>query len=78
MTNGKTAVSPKEKAEMLNEQFVSVFTRDESTSAPPDLGPSTSQEMAKIEIAEKRVAALLRNLDIKKASGADNIPAIVL
>ena len=34
--------------------------------------------MARIEIAVNGVAALLRNLDVKKASGADNIPAIVL
>ena len=78
MANGKTAVSPKEKADMLNEQFVSVFTRDEPASVPPDLGPSPFQEMAKIEISENGVAALLKNLDAKKASGADNIPAIFL
>ena len=62
MANGKIAVSPKEKAEMLNEQFVSVFTRDEPASAPTDLGPSPFQEMTKIEISEKGVATLLRNL----------------
>ena len=78
MAHGKTAVSPKEKADMLNEQFVLVFARDESASVPPDLGPSHFQEMAKIEISEKMVAALVINRDAKKEIGADNISVIFL
>ena len=54
MANGKTSVSSKEKSEMLNEQFASVFTRDESAGAPSDLGPLTFQEMAKMKFQRKK------------------------
>ena len=75
--NGTTGVSPLEKAEMLNQQFTSVFTSDEANTTP-DLGPSPFPAMPQILIAEKGVCSLLNNLNPKKASGADNIPAVLL
>ena len=59
MANGKTAASPKEKVDMLNEHFVLAFTRDKSAGAPPDLGPSTFQAKSNIDISDKCVPDLL-------------------
>ena len=67
----------KEKAEMLNNQFTSVFTKDQAETLP-DLGNSTYPPMPKIAVDETGVCSLLARLDPKKASGADNIPAIIL
>ena len=73
----KVATQPGEKAEMLNEQFSSVFTREDSTDVP-DLGPSPFKEMPPIKIGKAGVLKLLKNLKTRKASGPDKIPAILL
>ena len=73
----KVATQPNEKAEMLNEQFSSVFTREESSSVP-DLGPSPFEEMPPIKVGKAGVLKLLKNLKTRKASGPDKIPAILL
>ena len=75
--NGKAGITPIEKAQMLNDQFTSVFTQDQADTTP-DLGPSPFPQMAKISIAEDGVCSLLSKQNPKKASGADNIPAIIL
>lgn len=62
---------------MLNNQFTSVFTKDQAETLP-DLGNSTYPPMPKITVDETGVCSLLARLDPKKASGADNIPAIIL
>ena len=63
-SNGKTAIDPSEKANMLNEQFASVFSTDESTDSP-DLGPSPHPPMPEIKISEVGVLALLKKLSPK-------------
>ena len=50
-SKGKTAVDPKDKAEMLNKQFSSVFTREESSNVP-NLGESPYPEMPSIIVGE--------------------------
>ena len=75
--NGKIGIRPKEKAKMLNNQFTSVFTKDQAETLP-DLGNSTYPPMPKITVDETGVCSLLARLDPKKALGADNIPAIIL
>ena len=76
-SKGKTAVDPKDKAEMLNNQFSSVFTREDSSNVP-DLGESPYPEMPSIIVGEPGVRKLLSQLKTNKASGADGIPAVVL
>ena len=66
-----------EKANALNDQFVSVFTLEDVTSMP-DLGPSTLPDVSEIEITEPGVCKILDGLKDNKASGLDNIPARVL
>ena len=74
--NGKLTSDPKEKADILNKQFESVFTRDHST----DTERETSQypTMADIAISEQGVLKLLQGLKIHKAPGPDGISPRVL
>ena len=68
---------PKTKANILNRQFSSVFTNDE-TSDLPDLGPSPHPTMNNIEVNCAGVIKLLRNLKPHKATGPDGVPAMLL
>lgn len=67
----------KSKAEILNDQFQSVYTR-EDTSNLPDKGPSPHQTMDDIEISRHGVFKLLAQLKPHKATGPDCIPAFIL
>ena len=67
----------KKKADILNEQFQSVFT-EEDLSNKPDKGPSPYTEMENIEICEKGVLKLLLKIKPNKATGPDEIPAAML
>jgi hypothetical protein len=73
--------APKEKAEILNKQFSSVFTTD-SPSDYPDHSPWTSgrqyPEISEIIVSEDGVRKLLENLDPHKAMGPDGIHPRVL
>ena len=75
--NGKVATDQKTKAEMLNNQLSSVFTK-ENTSNLPDKGRSTFPSMPDINITPTGVSKLLSNLNPLKAAGPDEIPARVL
>ena len=68
---------PKSKADLLNKQFASVFTID-NTSALPDLGPSSHPTMNHILIDSRGIVKLLKNINPHKASGPDGIPARLL
>ena len=74
--NGKLFTEPKARAEVLNDQFQSVFTRE----TPPNLTPPRQQSptMPDIEISVEGVLKLLKNLKPNKASGPDNIGPRVL
>ncbi|KAL8593132.1 hypothetical protein ACOMHN_018058 [Nucella lapillus] len=65
------------KAEILNNQFKSVFT-EEDLSHMPDKGDSPYQAMDDITVTEKGVQTLLRNLQPNKATGPDSIPPFIL
>ena len=64
--------SPKEKAEILNNQFSSVFTNEDSSNIP-DLGESPYTTAPDITVTEKGVRKLLDGLNPNKASGPDQI-----
>ena len=65
------------KANILNNQFESVFTK-EDTSSLPDKEPSPHQEMPDITVIWKGVHKLLKGLKSFKATGPDSIPAFIL
>ena len=72
--NGCTLSEDSAKANALNAQFASVFTR-EDTSVIPNLSGTAYPIMRPINVAVEGVASLLANLDPSKASGPDGIPA---
>jgi hypothetical protein len=74
--NGQLHSDSQTKADLLLQQFKSVFTK--STGAPlPNLSPPTSH-IRPITVTVAGVAKLLRHLKPDKASGPDNIPNIAL
>ena len=65
------------QATLLNNQFVSVFT-DEDTTDMPDLTNAPFPDMDTIVIHENGVAKMLRNIKPHKATSPDEIPARLL
>ena len=65
------------KAEILNEQFRTAFTA-EDTSHIPSKGDSPFPAMDDIRVGEEGVHKLLKDLQIGKAMGPDSIPAFIL
>ena len=64
-----------EKAELINQQFTSVFTH-ENTSTLPDLGASPFFTIVENIISVDGVDKLLAGLQCHKAHGSDGIPAL--
>ena len=65
------------KAEILNHQFQSVYTKENLTNIP-DIGQSKIPSMKPIIISTPGVIKLLKHLKPHKASGPDNIPTRLL
>ena len=76
-TDGLIYSDAKSKADILNNQFSSVFTQEPKDNLP-DLGISTHPEMTPITINEADVRKLLQNIKPHRAAGPDNIPARIL
>ena len=70
------ATSAIEKANVLNAQFQSVFTHEDCTSVPTQLGEFP--EMALIDVTVPGVEKLLNDLNIQKAPGPDGLIPKVL
>ena len=75
--NGITHINAKAKANILNNQLGSVFTKENKESLP-DLGPSPYPELPDLEICSDGVEKLLEELNPNKAQGPDNIPSRLL
>ena len=65
------------QADILNSQFHSVDTK-EDTGNIPSKGPSPYSSMTNITVSNKGVRKLLQGLDIHKATGPDQIPTRIL
>ena len=72
-SNRKLLSTSKEKAEILNNQFQSVFTKEDTTPVPTP-GGAPSPRIDSLEINTPGVEKLLRDLNPNKAGGPDNIP----
>ena len=72
--NGILFPDSSDKANILREQFESVFT-DEDLSSIPELPGPTHPSISSLHISSPGVAKLLSHLKINKASGPDNIPS---
>ena len=67
----------KAKAEILNDQFKSVFTKEDMNNKP-NKGQSPYTPMQNIKVTAKGIEKLLCNLKTNKATGPDQVPAFIL
>ena len=75
--NGRLHADPKEKANILNKQYESTWTREDKTSIPvPDDNPFPS--MKDIQVTNEGITKLLQKLNPGKASGPDLLTARIL
>ena len=77
ISNGKTLTDSLEKAEVLNNQFYSVFT-DEDLVNTPQIDQLEYPTMPEISFNTPGIHKLLLDLDTNKSPGPDSIPAIIL
>ena len=75
--DGNIITDSKEKANVFNSHFRSVFT-NEPDKVLPDKGPSPHPLMEDITITTPGILTLLQNLNIHKASGPDTISTRLL
>ena len=75
--DGNIITDSKEKANIFNSHFRSVFT-NEPDEVLPDKGPSPHPLMEDITITTPGIFTLLQNLNIYKASGLDTISTRLL
>ena len=74
---GQLLSDSRSKADILVNQFSSVFTRD-SSSSMPSVGKLCDTSIGELKITEEGVLKLLRNIQTSKAPGPDSIPNRVL
>ena len=73
MKNNTCYTDNQTKADILNSQFSSVFTREDKSTLP-DLGTSPYPDISTIKINTPGIVKLLNELDHSKSSGPDKIP----
>ena len=66
------------KVNTLNDQFVSVFNKDEDTSSISNMGTSPHPWINHIIVTEAGVYKLLSSLQVHKAMGPDELPTRLL
>ena len=76
-SKGEIHSSAEEKAEILNQQFTSVFTQ-EPPGPLPDKCTSPHPTMPDIRISKEGIEKMLQNIKPDKAAGPDSLPATVL
>ena len=76
--NGRLFNSPKDKANILNHQYHSVYTREDPSSATPDSDGTPLPDMDNITVTEQGVKKLLLKSNQQKATVTIMIPARIL
>ena len=76
--SGATFTGDKDRANLLNNQFCSVFNQAADSNDLPDLGPSPFPPIPHIQVSVNGVTKLLKKLNPHKSSGPDAIPARLL
>lgn len=76
--NGQLHQDSKSKAEILNDQFKSVFTKQDHLEETPNLNEPRYPKIDDLYISIEGVEKLLHNIDPNKASGPDSIPNKIL
>ena len=75
--NGKMHADPKDKTNILNRQYESVYTKDDTNNVPSPSG-QPYQPMEEITVTEHGVRKLLLKINPRKACGPDMISARIL
>ena len=75
--SGRVADIAKDKAEMFNETFCLVFTKEDLDNIP-DKGHSPYQSMPNIHVTLNGVIKCVKRLSPKKACGPDKMPILAL
>ena len=75
--DGICVVDSQAKADLLNNQFSSIFTIDDG-SPLPNMGMYQYPDAPSIDFATSGIAKLLSELDPSKSSGPDRIPSMLL
>ena len=76
--NGTKATTDKEKAEILNDQFSSVFTREETDNIPVLEELNIPNPLTNINITTEMVQKKLAKLRSDKSPGPDNVHPLLL
>ena len=76
--NGRLFNAPKDKADILNRQYQSVFTQEEPGISAPDPDGDPYPDMDNITVTEEGVRKLLQRRSPRKATGTDMLPARIL
>ena len=74
----KLVIDDDEKAEVLNREFASVITVDNSECKNPCVNGMYQEMLSDLVVRESQVYKLLKSLDISKATGPDNISGKML
>jgi hypothetical protein len=75
-SNGTLFSDSKLKADILNKQFTSVFTSEDTTNVPPPVTPKVN--VPHITINRNGLLKLLKDINVHKATGPDNISGMLL
>jgi hypothetical protein len=75
--NGETIENSKGKAEALNEQFKSVFTKEDLDNFP-QIDDSGTPDIPNLNISTEGLIKLLKAVNPNKANGPDNISCRIL
>ena len=76
--DGSIAKTDKEKADVLNNFFQSVYTNEPEDDLPEPPIYDFRSELSDFDITEQEVNKLLKGLKVSKSGGLDGIPAIFL
>ena len=76
-SEGEIHSSAEKKAEILNQQFTSLFTQ-EPPGPLPDKDPSPHPTMPDICISKEGIEKMLQNIKPDKAAGPDSLPGTIL
>ena len=78
MTTGNIEVEDKDKSNLLNNYFASISTVDDDGSDVPHCDCRTDHNLSSIHITEEDIIDIIKPLNIKKASGIDEISHLML
>ena len=76
--NGNVAISGEEKANLLASHFAAKMQTPEPNRKPPTIPKKTNKKLTLCLTNKSQVEKFLRNIDVKKAIGPDNISPHIL